>query len=123
MCIRDSTRSMAEILAEQGDLRGAIDIYEELAGAALPEDLPAIYRRLDSLRAALGLSLIHIWDSGNQHAEMDMVARRKAGDAGSPHGLPRLYLVPRLDPEFTEMGVQSHESQDVYKRQVWGYPE
>ena len=44
---------------------------------------------------------------------MDMVARRKAGDAGSPHGLPRLYLVPRLDPEFTEMGVQSHESQPV----------
>lgn len=48
------TRSMAEILAEQGDVRGAIDIYEELAATALPEDLPAIYRRLDSLRATQG---------------------------------------------------------------------
>lgn len=48
------TRSMAEILAEQGDVRGAIDIYEELAASALPEDLPAIYRRLDSLRMPLG---------------------------------------------------------------------
>lgn len=48
------TRSMAEILAEQGDVRGAIDIYEELAASALPEDLPAIYRRLDSLRMPVG---------------------------------------------------------------------
>lgn len=48
------TRSMAEVLAEQGDIRGAIDIYEELAVSALPEDLPAIYRRLESLRAILG---------------------------------------------------------------------
>lgn len=48
------TRSMAEILAEQGDVRGAVDIYEELAASALPEDLPAIYQRLDSLRAVQG---------------------------------------------------------------------
>lgn len=65
------TRSMAEILAEQGDLRGAIDIYEELAGAALPEDLPAIYRRLDSLRAALGGASVSLSTS---HAGISPVA-------------------------------------------------
>jgi tetratricopeptide (TPR) repeat protein len=48
------TRSMAEVLAEQGDLRGAVDIYEELLAAGGPEDRPALLERLEHLKARLG---------------------------------------------------------------------
>lgn len=48
------TRSMAEVLAEQGDVRGAVDIYEELLAACRPEDRAALESRLESLRARLG---------------------------------------------------------------------
>ena len=49
------TRSMAEVLAEQGDLYGAIDIYEELLAAGGPEDRPALLERLESLKTRLGV--------------------------------------------------------------------
>lgn len=48
------TRSMAEVLAEQGDLRGAVDIYEELLTTCRPEDRASLEARLDSLRERLG---------------------------------------------------------------------
>lgn len=48
------TRSMAEVLAEQGDARGAVDIYEELLASCRPEDRAALVSRLEDLRARLG---------------------------------------------------------------------
>lgn len=100
------TRSMAEILAEQGDLRGAMDIYEELAQTALPEDLPAIYRRLDSLRAAAGGASAHsgaavpapspvapLSSAGSSHAavsssqNMPLAVPARAVDASSSRGV------------------------------------
>lgn len=48
------TRSMAEILAEQGDVRGAVDIYEELLVSCRLEDRAALLSRLEDLRARQG---------------------------------------------------------------------
>lgn len=45
---------MAEVLAEQGDLRGAAEIYEELLSLCRPVDRPALTVRLEELRARLG---------------------------------------------------------------------
>lgn len=46
------TRSMAEVLAEQGDTQGALDIYQELlASADSPESRAAIQFRIDELRS------------------------------------------------------------------------
>lgn len=48
------TRSMAEVLAEQGDLRGALDIYNELAAAAtLPEECADLQHRIATLTARM----------------------------------------------------------------------
>lgn len=49
------TRSMAEVLAEQGDTQGALDIYQELlATADSAEAKSAIARRIDELRLGMG---------------------------------------------------------------------
>ena len=49
------TRSMAEVLAEQGDIRGALDIYHELAAAAIsPEESADLQQRITTLSARLG---------------------------------------------------------------------
>lgn len=49
------TRSMAEVLAEQGDIRGALDIYHELAAAAVsPEETADLQQRIATLSARLG---------------------------------------------------------------------
>ncbi len=48
------TRSMAEVLAEQGDIRGALDIYNELAAAAtLPEECADLQHRIATLTARM----------------------------------------------------------------------
>lgn len=48
------TRSMAEVLAEQGDVRGALDIYQELeAAAATPEERADLHQRIATLTARL----------------------------------------------------------------------
>lgn len=48
------TRSMAEVLAEQGDLRGALDIYQELEAAAASEEERAdLHQRIATLTARL----------------------------------------------------------------------
>lgn len=45
---------MAEVLAEQGDLRGALDIYNELAAAAtLPEECADLQHRIATLTARM----------------------------------------------------------------------
>ncbi len=54
------TRSMADILAEQGDLRGAADIYAELLAQAPPEEAPALRGRLDALNVRLGEEMPHV---------------------------------------------------------------
>ncbi|MDR1946057.1 MAG: tetratricopeptide repeat-containing protein [Desulfovibrio sp.] len=43
------TRSMAEVLAEQGDFSGALDIYRELLQSALPGDRPSLEARVEEL--------------------------------------------------------------------------
>lgn len=49
------TRSMAEVLAEQGDIKGALDIYHELAAAATaPEESADLRQRIATLNARLG---------------------------------------------------------------------
>lgn len=49
------TRSMAEVLAEQGDTKGALDIYHELAAAATaPEESADLRQRIATLNARLG---------------------------------------------------------------------
>lgn len=48
------TRSMAEVLAEQGDVRGALDIYQELeAAAATSEERADLHQRIATLTARL----------------------------------------------------------------------
>lgn len=48
------TRSMAEVLAEQGDLKGALEIYSELHdAAATPREREGLARRMDELAAGL----------------------------------------------------------------------
>lgn len=48
------TRSMAEVLAEQGDVRGALDIYQELeAAAATAEERADLHQRIATLTARL----------------------------------------------------------------------
>lgn len=49
------TRSMAEVLAEQGDIKSALDIYQELwQSAALPEEKLDLQHRISTLTARLG---------------------------------------------------------------------
>ena len=45
------TRSMAEVLAEQGDLASAAEIYDELALAAPEGERDVLFRRRDELKA------------------------------------------------------------------------
>ncbi|MDR0828443.1 MAG: tetratricopeptide repeat-containing protein [Desulfovibrio sp.] len=44
------TRSMAEVLADQGDIAGALDIYHELVQSASPEDKAVLTARIEELR-------------------------------------------------------------------------
>lgn len=49
------TRSMAEVLAEQGDIKGALDIYHELEAASVhPEESADLRQRIATLSARLG---------------------------------------------------------------------
>ncbi len=51
------TRSMAEVLAEQGDVAGALEIYRELAAAASdPREREALQARIDALELKAGES-------------------------------------------------------------------
>lgn len=51
------TRSMAEILAEQGDFSGALEIYQELIGQATsPEEAADLTYRISTLTSHLGLA-------------------------------------------------------------------
>ena len=43
------TRSMAEVLAEQGDIAGALDIYHELMQTAEPDEKNSLMARADEL--------------------------------------------------------------------------
>lgn len=48
------TRSMAEVLAEQGDIKGALDIYQELvASTTSPEEQADLSQRIATLRTHL----------------------------------------------------------------------
>ena len=48
------TRSMAEVLAEQGDIQGALEIYQELAQAADGPEKDELSQRIVTLQARLG---------------------------------------------------------------------
>lgn len=47
------TRSMAEVLAEQGDIGGALDIYKELMTTAAPEEKASLSARAEELTARM----------------------------------------------------------------------
>jgi tetratricopeptide (TPR) repeat protein len=49
------TRSMAEILAEQGDVTGALDIYQELMQTAGPDEKHSLMARADELAHRLNV--------------------------------------------------------------------
>ena len=69
------TRSMAEVLAEQGDIQGALDIYQELADAATSGDeLEDIKRRMATLKARMNMANA---SSGFQAADEEQQARSK----------------------------------------------
>jgi hypothetical protein len=53
------TRSMAEVLAEQGDIAGALDIYHELMQNAAPDEKNSLMARADelALRMTAGLAV------------------------------------------------------------------
>lgn len=48
------TRTMAELLASQGDIRGALDIFRELLQLSSDEGKPALQERIRELEANLG---------------------------------------------------------------------
>ena len=48
------TRSMAEVLAEQGDIQGALEIYQELAQTAEGAEKDELSQRIITLQARLG---------------------------------------------------------------------
>ena len=48
------TRSMAEVLAEQGDIQGALEIYQELAQSADGPEKDELSQRIVTLQARLG---------------------------------------------------------------------
>lgn len=51
------TRSMAEVLAEQGDIQGALDIYHELASTSVDEqEAEDIKRRITTLKGRLEIA-------------------------------------------------------------------
>jgi tetratricopeptide (TPR) repeat protein len=53
------TRSMAEVLAEQGDIKGALDIYQELAAAAtVPVEKADLLQRIATLNAKLVMAAV-----------------------------------------------------------------
>ncbi|MDR2743981.1 MAG: hypothetical protein LBB66_02110 [Desulfovibrio sp.] len=53
------TRSMAEVLAEQGDIKGALDIYQELAAAAtMPVEKADLLQRIATLNAKLVMAAV-----------------------------------------------------------------
>ncbi|MDR1490370.1 MAG: tetratricopeptide repeat-containing protein [Desulfovibrio sp.] len=47
------TRSMADVLAEQGDIQGALDIYQELLQSAAEEEKLPLAQRIDELSKRL----------------------------------------------------------------------
>ncbi len=50
------TKSMADVLADQGDIAGAVDIYNELISVASDTELPELQKRLEELTVALSSS-------------------------------------------------------------------
>ena len=53
------TRSMAEILAEQGDISAALEIYQELLLAASDDERPELAARIEELSAPGGMLAAH----------------------------------------------------------------
>lgn len=69
------TRSMAEVLAEQGDLQGALDIYQELAASATSADeLNDINQRIATLQSRLEMASV---SPGFKGADSEAQARSK----------------------------------------------
>ena len=60
------TRSMADVLAEQGDVKGALEIYRELEPGAAPEEKTGLMERIAELEGRLQTSPAEA--QGAQHA-------------------------------------------------------
>ncbi|MDR2055996.1 MAG: hypothetical protein LBQ10_09055 [Desulfovibrio sp.] len=69
------TRSMAEVLAEQGDTKGALDIYQELAAAAtVPVEKADLLQRIATLNAKLLMAAVT--PAAQPAAETDAAAEK-----------------------------------------------
>lgn len=72
------TRSMAEVLAEQGDIKGALDIYHELAAAAVDaEENADLQQRIATLSSHLGSPQLIASDSPAQDLDVSATAKDK----------------------------------------------
>jgi len=69
------TRTMAEVLAGQGDVKDALDIYEELLAAANAQEKPALAERVAALRQKLSPATGQSGQAGQSGV---------SGDAGAP---------------------------------------
>ena len=52
------TRSMAEVLAEQGDISGALDIYQELMETAAPDEKTSLEARAEELAGRIHVGAV-----------------------------------------------------------------
>jgi thioredoxin-like negative regulator of GroEL len=81
------TRTMADLLAEQGDLAGALDIYRELhAGAESDEEKNELARRIDKMAARMQ----EIPAKGAAMGGADEDVRPPAPEAGGLHSKKKL---------------------------------
>ncbi len=62
------TRSMADVLAEQGDVKGALEIYRELEPAAAPEEKLILAERIAELEGRLQSSSADAQGGQEKHA-------------------------------------------------------
>ena len=90
------TRSMGVVLAEQGDVKGALDIYHELAAAAsTPEENAELMHRMATLRSMLT----------SEHAQKE--SSPSARDETSGTGKTRLISILESLAERVEARAQS----------------
>lgn len=87
------TRTMAEVLADQGDYAAAVEIYAELLAQADEQRQPVLQARLDELRQAMGAE-VPVTEALPDHAEADMDAAepRQSESASS-----RVRFIGRLE--------------------------
>lgn len=100
------TRSMAEVLAEQGDYDGALDIYAELLNAASDASERAdLQARMDKITAARGPE-----DGKNAAAAADPARGRSSADENTQKDLLSLIVYPGEEEAAEGAGSRQEEA-------------